>query len=154
MNKEVLVLKIKNTVINHLFNDLRENYHELIPRFPHVTIRGPQKRFRQATLDKVEKITQDISMEITGLDILESNNVYFCVFIIKAPSLKEVWHKPDFPVQKFGFNPHITLCKGDKFIVNEIKERIECDRNFYNLIIDSKDIEIRKSVIGQRELSI
>ena len=151
MDNKVLVLNVRNEKINDLFDKLREYYHDLIPRFPHITIRGPQKRFSKSTISKVEKITQNISIEISGLDVLESNDVYFCVFKIEAPSLREVWHKPDFPIKEFGFNPHITLCKGDEKIVRTVQKFIIEDSNidFNNLIIDSSDIEIKK--VGARK---
>ena len=35
---KVLILNIKNGGIDDLFNELREEYHESIPRSPHITI--------------------------------------------------------------------------------------------------------------------
>ena len=154
MKNQVLVLNISNRKINFLFNKLRESYPNSIPKLPHVTIRGPQKDFKQSTINNTKDIIQKISMEIIGLDIIESNNISFCVFKINAPSLKKVWNKPDFPKKEFGYNPHITLYKGDKHTAEFIKNSIEKGNRFNNLIITSKDIEIKKSIIGQHELSI
>ncbi|UOP00074.1 hypothetical protein [Kingella potus] len=156
MKNKVLVLNINNTEINYLFDELRKNHLNAIPKFPHITIRGPQKRFNQSTINKVKMITDSISIGVSELDILEFGNIYFCIFKIKAPALKTVWDKPDFPRKKFGFNPHITLYKGDKSTAEKIKYAIETKykNKFNNLVINSKDIEIRKSIIGQTELSI
>ena len=154
MNNNVLILNINNRKINHLFKKLREDYPNSIPKLPHITIRGPQKNFSKSIFCKTEKIIQNISIEIIGLDILEYENMSFCVFKINAPSLEKIWRKPDFPKKIFGFNPHITLYKGDKNIAEDIKKLIESEDRFNHLIITSKDIEVKKSIIGQHELSI
>jgi hypothetical protein len=31
---------------------------------------------------------------------------------VQHPKLRRVWWKPDFPIAKYGFNPHITLYEG------------------------------------------
>jgi len=31
---------------------------------------------------------------------------------IDSPNLRKIWWKPDFSIEKFGFNPHISLYRG------------------------------------------
>lgn len=154
MKKKVLVLDINNDEINSLLEELRKDYPNSIPNSPHITIRGPKDKFNRAIIEKAEKIIQDISIKINDLDIIEYKDLYFCIFKVNAPALKRVWDKPDFPKKKFGFNPHITLYKGDKAVAEKIKKLIELKNKFKGLVITSKDIEVKKSIIGQRELSI
>ncbi|MGN6971618.1 hypothetical protein ACTHSM_06080 [Neisseria sp. P0009.S001] len=154
MKNKILLLNIRNKEIDNLFNELRSNYHNSIPSFPHITIRGPRYKFNDSTIEKVEKVIQTISIEVVGLDIMEYKNLYFCVFKVNSPALKDIWDKPDFPIREFGFNPHITLYKGNKNIAKKIKNKIESEKRYKHLIFNSKDIEIKKSIIGQYELAI
>ena len=154
MKNKVLLLNIRNKEIDSLFNELRSDYHNSIPSFPHITIRGPRQKFNESTIEKVEKVIQTISIEVVGLDIMEYKNLYFCVFKVNSPELKDIWDKPDFPIRKFGFKPHITLYKGNKKIAKKIKNKIESEKRYKDLIFNSKDIEVKKSIIGQYELAI
>lgn len=154
MKNKILTLNIKDKKIKFLLNKLRNDYPDSIPSFPHITIRGPRQNFNSSTIKKVENIIQSMSIEIVGIDIMEYKNLYFCVFKVQSPVLKDIWDKPDFPIKKFGFNPHITLYKGDKYIAERIKNKIELEERYKDLIIKSKDIEIKKSIIKQLELAI
>jgi hypothetical protein len=151
---KVLILNIKNGGIDDLFNELREEYHESIPRSPHITIYGPYKCLKNEIIEKTKDIINNISIEIDDIDIFEFNEQFFCVFKVKAPRLEEIWKKPDFPQKKYGFNPHITLYRGNKETAITIKKKVKSIKNIFNLSIMSNEIEIKKSIIGQRELPL
>ncbi|WP_225757290.1 hypothetical protein [Cardiobacterium sp. Marseille-Q4385] len=148
MKKQVLVLDIKNDEINSLFEGLREGYSNAIPSSPHITIQGPRNKFKKSIIYKAKKIIRGISIKINDLDIIEYKNLYFCILKVNAPALEKVWDKPDFPKKIFGFNPHITLYKGDKVIAEEVKKLIKSKNKLEDLVITSKDIEVKKSIIG------
>jgi len=57
---KVLILNIKNGGIDDLFNELREEYHESIPRSPHITIYGPYKGFKNKIIEDLFKKSKKI----------------------------------------------------------------------------------------------
>ena len=80
MKNKILLLNIRNKEIDNLFNELRSNYHNSIPSFPHITIRGPRYKFNDSTIEKVEKVIQTISIEVVGLDIMEYKKfIFLCI---------------------------------------------------------------------------
>jgi hypothetical protein len=36
---------------------------------------------------------------------------------VSSTPLKKIWWKPDFPIEKYGFNPHVTLFKGRESVL-------------------------------------
>lgn len=80
---------------------------------PHLTIQGPYDE--KVGLSKITSIRKKLSDDVFFI----GNPGKFqtkkgCALFLRVTSenLRRVWDKPDFPVEKFGFNPHITIYEG------------------------------------------
>jgi hypothetical protein len=82
---------------------------------PHITIQGP-------FLDRItaSKI-MDIKNKLKGDQFLIGNPIIFetksgvaLCLKVQSKNLQSVWDKPDYPVEKYGFNPHITIYEGPR----------------------------------------
>ncbi|GGD39640.1 hypothetical protein [Pseudoxanthomonas indica] len=87
--------------------------HTRLPSKPHITIQGPFDE--KVGADRIHKISEALSGDsffIGNCGYFESNGR--CSLFLRAASenLERVWVKPDFPKEKFGFNPHITFYEG------------------------------------------
>jgi hypothetical protein len=80
---------------------------------PHVTLQGPLPE--KVTSERIENIRKILRNDM----VLLANPGYFetpgkAVFFYSAtsPNMRKVWYKPDYPIEKYGFNPHVTLYEG------------------------------------------
>lgn len=123
---DVLMLNVSNSKIDEILNTLRHKYKYHFSS-PHITLRGPQRKISIEIIKKTEEILLNMKnkIEVDSIDIFQVGEDYFCVFRLNAPSLRKVWRKPDFPIRSYGYNPHITLFKGNKNEVYEVKDYIE-----------------------------
>lgn len=79
----------------------------------HLTIRGPYNRkVPQNLLERWEQIIANDVLEIRNVGMFASLDGYVIYLGVHAKNLEKIWHKPDYPIKKFGFNPHITLYSG------------------------------------------
>lgn len=78
----------------------------------HITVRGPYSgRIPKKSIAKFEDIIRRDPILIRGIDVFQNQEENVVYIRAHSDSLKKIWWKPDFPVKKFGFNPHITLHK-------------------------------------------
>ena len=76
----------------------------------HITVRGPYyRRIPREDIAKYERIVRDDPILIHGVDMFQNHGESVVCIRVCSDSLKKIWWKPDFPVEKFGFNPHISL---------------------------------------------
>ena len=78
----------------------------------HITVRGPYpSRISEEDIAKFERIVRDDPILIHGIDVFRNQTENVVYIRVHSASLRKIWWKPDFPVEKFGFNPHISLHK-------------------------------------------
>jgi hypothetical protein len=68
---------------------------------------------------------------------------------IQHPQLRRLWWKPDYPIEQFGFNPHITIYAGRDSRAADLVERF-LQRE--NLRIVCTEIRIVSHVSDHRDL--
>jgi len=79
----------------------------------HITLRGPFKKARpKHMLESFEACLNDEPILISGVGRFYANEKCVVYLKVSSPYLKKVWYKPDYPIRKYGFNPHITLYEG------------------------------------------
>jgi len=115
MAKRFLFLEVIDPEVVNLLTGIRGLATEQKPKSGvHVTIRGPYNReIPRPQIEQYQKWLRrhPLLLESVGsFHDLERHVVYIRV---KHPVLRRIWWKPDFPVNKFGFNPHITLYDGN-----------------------------------------
>lgn len=80
---------------------------------PHLTIQGPLDS--KPNSDLIESIKNRLSSDdflIANPGIFETKSGVALYLNVTSPNLKKVWNKPDFPIEKYGFNPHLTIYEG------------------------------------------
>jgi len=79
----------------------------------HLTIRGPFKYLRsENALEKLNKKLNSEPILISGVGKFSFSDKVIVYLKVNSPHLEKIWYKPDFPINKYGFNPHITVFKG------------------------------------------
>ena len=78
----------------------------------HITVQGPfPEPVSGSKLLEYESLFSDDPLVVTGVGSFKSPSAV--VFLrVHHPKFKSIWNKPDFPVDKYGINPHITLWEG------------------------------------------
>jgi 2'-5' RNA ligase len=114
--EKILALVVKDYYIASLLKYLQDALSDYpINSPPHITIRGPyvDKHINKNTLANISSLLinmGDITISKVDYFIIDDElfNVYFSVL---NDNLKKITRKRDYPMYRFGFNPHITLCK-------------------------------------------
>jgi len=78
----------------------------------HITVRGPYRgEVPGADLDRCERILLREPILIHGAGLFQNPGENVVYLKVRSTALKEIWWKPDYSIEKFGFNPHISLHK-------------------------------------------
>ncbi|MBK6639239.1 MAG: hypothetical protein IPG34_17230 [Rhodocyclaceae bacterium] len=109
-----LFLEIHDLPVVALLQQLRKTFKGHPSNSPiHITIRGPYLKMP----DRID--IGNLWDAIRAHGILVNRVAHFelndrRVIYLRATSdvIRELWHKPDYPIHAFGFNPHITLYEG------------------------------------------
>ena len=114
MAKRFVFLEITDPEINALLGWIREIAMGAPSRHNvHMTIRGPYSAsIPKAQLDRYQKILRVNPIVFEGVDAFRAGERSVVYLKIQHPKLRQIWWKPDFPIQKHGFNPHITIFEG------------------------------------------
>jgi len=115
----------------------------------HVTVRGPYKH------EPSEEILEKFWSEIEGEGVLLNGIRHFTlsdrmyVYIqTHSPAIRKIWWKGDYPIFKYGFNPHITLYEGPKLKAVQIEQFLKKEKlEFY-----CHKLSLRLFKSGQRDL--
>ena len=80
---------------------------------PHLTIQGPlPNRPGADALRAIEEKLKDDQLLIANPGLFETKRGVALYLRVQSENLIRVWNKPDFPVEKYGFEPHLTLYEG------------------------------------------
>ena len=78
----------------------------------HITVRGPYyDEIPGKDIEKYESIVRRDPILIHGIDMFQNARENVVFIRVHSDALEEIWWKPDFPKQKYGFHPHISLYK-------------------------------------------
>ena len=117
----------------------------------HITVRGPFKELRseKGLASFQEKLgAEPILLSGVGKFSTKGKDTVF----LKASSthLIKIWHKPDYPINEYGFNPHISLFEGSPNDAEKIhnfieKEDLSLVSHDYKIVqYSSKNMELFK----------
>ena len=103
----------KDSFVLGIIDFLRTALGGKISDQPHITIQGPLPE--RVTAEKIDGVKRALGKD----EILLANPKCFefgsnIVLYMSATSahMASVWNKPDYPIDKFGFNPHVTIYEG------------------------------------------
>jgi 2'-5' RNA ligase len=114
MAKSFVFLEVADPEINYLVHAIRETAdHRPARSNVHITIRGPYSRVvGPDKLRRYEHLLLTAPLVLDGVGSFSVGDRTVVYLKVQHPRLRQLWWKPDFPVSKFGFNPHITMYEG------------------------------------------
>jgi hypothetical protein len=84
-----------------------------VASLPHLTIQGPfEEKVGMSRVASIKKKLRDDIFFIGNPGSFKTKNGSVLFLRVSSDNLKHVWDKPDYPIEKFGFNPHVTLYEG------------------------------------------
>ena len=84
------------------------------PRHPvHLTVRGPYRReVGRRVLDKYRRTLCNDTLRIGDVGRFTNPGQEVVFFGVDSPNLRRVWWKPNYPIKRYGYTPHISLYRG------------------------------------------
>ena len=115
MAKFFVFIEFKDAEVNGLITGIREVVGTKAGQSNiHLTIRGPYSvPVSAARLKSYQRLLEPHPVLLDGFGLFHSSNKTVVYMKAQHPMLRRIWWKPDFPIRKYGFNPHITLYEGD-----------------------------------------
>ncbi|MDP3190276.1 hypothetical protein [Rhodoferax sp.] len=130
MTSTFVFVQIHDEPAVNLLSSLREIFKGRQSKSPiHITVRGPHKHVpSQNRLGRLWDQLDGEGLLIHGIgtfDFPEKSIVY-----IKSNSkaIRKIWWKRDYPIIRFGFNPHISLFEGTKENALEVAEFLKSQK--------------------------
>jgi 2'-5' RNA ligase len=151
--EKILALVVKDYYIASILKYLQNILSDYpIKSPPHITIRGPytDKHISKNIIDNITALLKNMgNIIISRVDYFviddELFNVYFSVL---NGDLKKITRKRDYPMYRFGFNPHVTLCKTNNFDrAEKIKDIF--NKNKIEFVINSDNFQLLTFEIGK-----
>ncbi len=122
---QFLFLELLDPEINGLLCGLRaafsdEERHTNI----HITVRGPyNKTISREKLKTFSAMPGNQPLLIHGIGMFENQGNYVVYIRVWSKWLNRLWWKPDYPIEEYGFNPHISLYIGsDRILAEKIED--------------------------------
>lgn len=109
-----IILEITDPQINALFSAIwKITSGNDKPKRAHVTLRGPYKDIvPEEQILQCKKLMMYDVLRISGVGIFTNEDEYVVFIKVNSPNLRETWWKPDYPINEYGFEPHISLYRG------------------------------------------
>ena len=80
---------------------------------PHLTIQGPlESRPTSEHIDGIKERLASDEILIANPGIFTTKSGVALYLSVNSQNLKKVWNKPEYPIAKYGFNPHLTIYEG------------------------------------------
>lgn len=118
-----LFVEILDRPAIHMLNELRAIFRGRTSRSGiHITVRGPYKNPPSAKV--VDKLWQQISGErllLHGIGRFELPEKHIVFLRSHSRAIRRIWWKRDYPILRYGFNPHITLFEGPPDQAREVE---------------------------------
>lgn len=125
-------VEIKDPPAVSLLTDLRSALKGRASKSPiHITVRGPYKHAPQrAKLEDIWHLLEGEGLLLSGIGRFEFPERDVVYLRSHSRAIRRIWWKRDFPIIRYGFNPHITLYEGPARLARQVeaflkKERLE-----------------------------
>lgn len=159
--KKVLLLNIFDEELKTFLSEFYKQFNISEQNLnPHITLRGPflyknkvSKNIQIQLTKYIDKVKNDKEkLIITGVDIFENDGLYIVFLKINdLNNLRLLARKKDYPISKYGFNPHITLfTTKDIKLAYEIKDKL--DKSVMN--IKCNNVEWSMHELGTRNKNL
>lgn len=115
MIKNFLFLKLTDPEVCSVLWELREIFEKEKKSGSniHITVRGPNKnKFKEEVINNLYNKIADDSIIIQSAGRFDNDDYQVVYIKVSSTNLHKIWRKPDYPKEKYGINPHITLYVG------------------------------------------
>ena len=114
MPKSFVFLEFTDPDLNALVSGIRETATGNAPTTNvHITVRGPYSTpIRPEQLRRYHRTLARDPILLDGYGLFRVDKRFIVYVKVQHPKLRQVWWKPDFPISRYGFNPHVTLYEG------------------------------------------
>ena len=115
MTKYFLYLELLDSSINAFLNKTARCAGNKKQSSPvHVTVRGPYKNpIKKETFEKCQSDMKGDIIEISGVGRFSNDGEEVVYFRVDSTNLRKTWKKMDFTIAQYGFNPHISIYRGN-----------------------------------------
>lgn len=148
---KILSINLNSGLVFGVLSEIRNEFGEKsVPSKPHITIRGPYNEISKSVINKASDITKSENFKIIldGTGCFKSSDLFYVYIAVKSDFIRPVWKKPDYPISKGFYNPHLTIYRGsDMATANLVAERYS---GFMEALFPD-DVVVCLDSIGQSE---
>jgi hypothetical protein len=144
-------LEFTDIKVRKLLSDLRIALEGLDRKQPvHITIRGPYSELPDVgILEQLQEELMGHGVIIGGAGTFQSHKGYTVYLKAQSPVFSRIWWKPDFPEERFGIKPHITMFEtNDRRAARAVETFLRSER------IEIFTFGLRVSVFTSKQLSL
>lgn len=107
-------LELLDRDLNLFFHEISEVVTGKALKHPvHLTVRGPYSSgVPKRILETCRRRMEHDVLRICGVGRFRNPGEEVVFLRVESPNLRRVWYKPDYPIERFGFNPHISVYRG------------------------------------------
>lgn len=118
-------IELRDRDINYLFSGIHQILYGNRPdRATHLTIRGPYSgKVPPKTVLNCQEVLKHDVIRIAGTGRFSNPSEEVVYLTVESTHLRSVWWKPDYGIGKYGFNPHISIYRGQSRSFAESLER-------------------------------
>lgn len=126
MNPFFLFVRIHDKPAINLLEEIRIKLKGKPSKSPiHITVRGPLKN--RPTANKLESLWSILEGEgllLHGIGRFEFSDREIVYIKSHSHAIRKIWWKRDYPIIRFGFNPHISLYEGPPIAARAVEEKL------------------------------
>lgn len=115
MAKHFLFLELLDPEINSFLLELSEVASGYKSKSsPHLTVRGPYDSNVPPKIlaFSIERMKYNV-LKISNVGRFSNDNEEVVYFLVDSTNLREIWYKPTFTIEEYGFNPHLSIYRGN-----------------------------------------
>ena len=104
-------LEFTDPKVREFLYSLRESINGVQDTKPiHITVRGPYDK--QPDVESLSELNEEIrgyGVLIGGVGIFDIPSGFVVYLKVQSPQFNKIWWKPDYKIEEYGINPHITI---------------------------------------------
>lgn len=153
MAKHFIFLELRDNHVCFLLLRLREIFTGKQSKTNiHITVRGPYvDALTSSEIARWTKVIKNDRLRIADVGSFQNGDNHIVYLGVNSRHLREIWWKPDYPIKKFKFNPHISIYDGDDAeLAQLIKQFLEKE----NLDIECTAFELTPYVSQSPQYSL
>ncbi len=115
-------LELTDRELNYLFWTMAEIISGRRPREPmHLTVRGPYRgHVPEGVVRRCQETMRYDVLRIGDVGRFRNPREDVVFLRVDSPNLRKVWYKPDYPVGRYGFMPHISIYRGQDELLADL----------------------------------